>query len=87
MKRLKFITSVGFAATLSVVLPEAWAQTPQINSGGIVNAASLGEVSSEDRNLAPGVIFSIFGTSLTDGTTAEAPSTPLPTRLAGARVW
>jgi len=51
-----------------------------------VNAASLGEVSSEDRNLAPGVIFSIFGTSLTDGTTAEATRSPLPTRLAGARV-
>ena len=51
-----------------------------------MNAASLGEVSSEDRNLAPGVIFSIFGTSLTDGTTAEVARTPLPTRLAGARV-
>lgn len=41
---------------------------------------------SYDRNasLAPGVIFSVFGLSLSDGTTVSAPATPpLPTRLAG----
>ncbi|MBI4464983.1 MAG: hypothetical protein HY647_09790 [Acidobacteria bacterium] len=69
-----------------LTLPKVFAQTPQINAGGVVNAASFGQVLSVDRNLAPGVIFSVFGTSLTDGTSAEATSTPLPTRLAGARV-
>ena len=69
-----------------LALPKVFAQMPQINAGGIVNAASFGQVISADRTLAPGVIFSIFGTSLTDGTTAAATSTPLPSRLAGARV-
>jgi len=42
--------------------------------------------SNSSAILAPGVIFSVNGTSLTDGSTAVAQGTPLPERLAGARV-
>lgn len=58
------------------------AQTPQINTGGVLNAASY----ALDSKMAPGVIFALFGTSLTNGSIEEAESTPLPRRLAGARV-
>lgn len=47
-----------------------------------VNAASY----APNASLAPGVIFSIFGSSLTDGTTASASNAVLPTQLAGATV-
>ena len=45
--------------------------TPQLNSA--VNAASF------DRSgiLSPGVVFTIFGSSLTDGATAAASALPL----------
>lgn len=71
-----FILSLGLFAQ---AVP---AQTPQVSPGGIVNGATF----ASSGALAPGVIFSAFGTSLTDGTTASASSIPLPTRLAGARV-
>ena len=59
------------------------AQSPQITNGGIVNAASY----ARPTVLAPGLVFSLFGTSFTDGTSASAAAgVPLPTRLAGARV-
>jgi uncharacterized protein (TIGR03437 family) len=58
----------------------ALAQTPQI--GGVTNGASF----STTTPLAPGVIFSVFGSSMTDGTSASASDIPLPTRLAGARL-
>jgi uncharacterized protein (TIGR03437 family) len=50
---------------------------------------NVGNVSSYSTTLAPGVIFFVnasYGASLTDGSTAVAAGTPLPTRLAGARV-
>ena len=76
-------TAVGysiapFSVTLSVTA--AAPPSPQINSA--LNAASF----AVGGALAPGVIFSIFGTSLTDGTTSSAPSIPLPTTLSGATV-
>lgn len=80
--RLAVVTLVLF---LGLVPLNVWAQAPpvpQINPGGMVNVASY----AQPGVLAPGVIFSIFGVSLTDGTTATALSTPLPTRLAGASV-
>ena len=84
MERLRFLALSG---VLFLSQPaDLLAQTPQINEGGIVNAANFGQGLFVGRYLAPGVIFSIFGTSLTDGTTAAATSTPLPTQLAGARV-
>jgi len=67
-----------FAVTLSVT--PAAPLSPQITSA--LNAASF----AIGGPLAPGVIFSIFGTSLTDGTTSSAPSIPLPTTLSGATV-
>ena len=59
---------------------EVSAQTPQIDL--VWNAASY----AQPVVLAPGVIFSAFGTSLTNGASASATETPLPTRLAGARL-
>src|SRR5579871_5027333 len=74
-----------FALVLSVCLTarQVSAQTPQISSGGVLNGASF----SQSGVLAPGVIFAILGTSLSNGTMATAPGgSSLPTRLAGARV-
>ena len=71
---------VELILTLVITTGPVRAQTPQIQAGGVVNAASYSSV------LAPGVIFSIFGVNLTGGTQGAAASTPLPTQLAGARV-
>ena len=73
---------VGLFLILGSVLEPVFAQTPQINPGGVLNGASF----AVGAPMAPGVIFSIFGTNLTDGGQADAVNTPLPTRLAGARV-
>ena len=77
MKRLAPLVLILF---LALAAPEALAQTPQI--GAAVNGGSF----DPSGVLAPGVIFSPFGTDLTDGRTLGAPSTPLPTQLAGARL-
>jgi uncharacterized protein (TIGR03437 family) len=52
---------------------------PQISQGGVANAASFSTV------LAPGELFSIFGTNLAS-TTGSAAGVPLPMTLAGASV-
>src|SRR6476659_4985518 len=74
--------SLLFVILSGLPAPEAFAQGPQIAAGGVLNAARL----AAPGVLAPGVIFSVFGTSLSDGTTAMDLSTQLPTRLAGARL-
>src|SRR5436190_16405019 len=78
IKRIVLIQLIVFA----FYSQELFAQTPQVNDGGIVNAASY----AHPTVLTPDVIFSVFGTSLSDGTTASANGAPLPTRLAGARL-
>ena len=55
---------------------------PTINPGGVLNNASY----AQPPVLAPGTIVEVFGTSLTDGTTASTQSSTLPTTLAGARL-
>ena len=57
----------------------ARAQTPTVNAGGVVNAASYGV-----GGVAPGSIISIFGTNLA-GQPASAGSIPLPTSLGTVR--
>ena len=52
---------------------------PQLRTGGVTNAADY------SRDFAPGVIVSIFGTSLAS-TAAGASRLPLPTTLEGASV-
>jgi len=52
---------------------------PQLSTGGVTNAADY------SRDFAPGIIVSIFGTSLA-GTAAGASQLPLPTTLGGASV-
>ena len=52
---------------------------PQVSSGGVVNAASF------IAKVAPGSLFSIFGTDLAMAD-QNAASVPLPTSLAGASV-
>ena len=56
---------------------------PSIDSGGVLNAASL---TSGPVRVAAGSLISIFGNQMTAGTTASASSIPLPTSLAGVRV-
>ncbi len=58
----------------------SWAQTPQINSGGIVNSASF--LATQP---SAGTMISIFGTNLATGT-AAAGAFPLPTNLLGTQV-
>src|ERR1035441_3920857 len=64
------VRKVSFQTTLTV---------PQISQGGVTNAASYSTV------LAPGELFSIFGTNLASAT-ASAASVPLPMILAGTSV-
>ena len=69
------ITPKVFTATARAALAPA----PSVPAAGVVNAASYRQA------LAPGVIFSIFGTGLAAGTEA-AGTLPLPTMLASAQV-
>src|ERR1017187_5923329 len=55
-------------------------QSPQINTGGIVNIASLASTA-----IAPGSIISIFGANFAAGTWS-APSFPLPSSVNGTQV-
>ncbi len=52
---------------------------PQISAGGVVNAASFG------AKVAPGSLFSIFGTDLATATQSAA-AAPLPTAIASTSV-
>jgi uncharacterized protein (TIGR03437 family) len=56
------------------------AQIPQINSGGVVNAASYAP-----GPVAPGSIISIFGTNLA-ASAGSAGTLPLPTDINGTEV-
>lgn len=53
---------------------------PQVGAGGVVNAASF----AKGQPLAPGSIFSVFGSAMASSTPGAAASLPLPTSLAGA---
>jgi len=52
---------------------------PEVNPGGVVNAASY----RSDSGVAPGSIVSIFGVALSSVSAAGAGSVPLPTLLGG----
>ena len=71
--------------TASVALAPNAAPAPQVNTGGVVHAASF-----VAEPLAPGTIISIFGSALSrepTNTPGElAPSLPLPTDLAGTEI-
>src|SRR5258708_1004448 len=75
---MRFISQKPLAATILLslgCLPFAFAQTPQIASGGIVNAASW------SSPVAPGALIAIFGTNLANR--EQSASTPLPFTLGG----
>jgi len=59
----------------------AWAQTPAINHGGILNAASF----AVGQGIAPGSVVAIFGSNLASGL-AQADTVPLTTALANVKV-
>src|SRR5215467_13249338 len=59
----------------------AWAQTPAINSGGVVNTAGA----SSTQAIAPGALVSIFGSNLASAM-ALSDSTPLSTKVGGVSV-
>jgi len=65
--------------TFTATARPALAPAPAVPAAGVVNAASYRQA------LAPGAIFSIFGTGLAVGTEA-AGTLPLPTMLASAQV-
>jgi uncharacterized protein (TIGR03437 family) len=61
------------------------AQVPVIYENGVVSAASYG-IGQDPPTVTPSSIVSIFGENLAP-TTAVAEGFPLPTELAGVRVW
>jgi uncharacterized protein (TIGR03437 family) len=71
--RIRVFSLLAFAAAL------ASAQSPSINPGGIVNAAD------GQAPLAPGSLFSIFGSRLSSQT-ASASTIPLSSQLGGVTV-
>src|SRR5207244_2682322 len=56
------------------------AGVPVVANGGVVSSASY----TAGAPLAAGMLFSVFGSFLSDGSTASAAGAPLPTNLAGA---
>jgi len=75
--------TLGFTKTIQLSGgTRSSAPTPQINSGGIVNAANFGAA----QPLAPGDMVSIFGTGLANGQAAAA-QLPLGTLLAGTSAF
>ncbi len=74
------IRGLSWLLCLLVIVPAAFPQVlPQIEPGGIVNAASYAQP------ISPGAIVSIFGTNLAS-TIATAQGASLPTDLAGTSV-
>lgn len=69
-------------AVILAMIPAAtvWGQTPAINKGGILNAASF----AIGQPLAPGSLIAIFGSGF--GPLAQADSIPLATTLANVSV-
>ena len=59
----------------------AFAQTPAVSAGGVVNGASF----TAGQVVAPGSLISIFGSNLGSGT-AQADTVPLSTTLGGVSV-
>jgi len=71
----------GASNALTFTIPSgASSSQPTINPGGVLNNAGY----AQPPVLAPGTIVEVFGTSLTNGTTATTPISTLPTTLAGA---
>jgi hypothetical protein len=78
----KLRTTRVFCALISIVLlgtVAAYAQAPAISSGSVTNAADY------SRELAPGMIITVWGTNLAPRA-AGAAAIPLPTTLEGASV-
>ncbi|HXF27610.1 MAG TPA: hypothetical protein VN610_10060 [Bryobacteraceae bacterium] len=73
----------AYVLVLSAVISAglAMGQAPAIASGGVVNGASF----EKGQPIAPGSLFSIFGTQLASKT-AQADSIPLSTSLGGVSV-
>ncbi len=75
------IPDQNLSGQISIKLGQQGAdQTPTINSGGVVNAAS-----SNAQSLAPGSLIALYGSKLVDsqGTATE---TPLPSSLGGGSI-
>ena len=79
MQANKYFTALATSALFLLGAAQVQAQSPVILPGGIVNAADY------STDLAPGAIFTIFGTGLASST-AQAASLPLPTFLAATSV-
>ena len=78
-ERLLFALALGLAGTLA-------AQTPAIDSGGVVNAASYAYAGLPSAGIAQGSIFAIFGNNLGPTPFAQPSGYPIPTTLGGVTV-
>jgi hypothetical protein len=76
---LPFAHALGLAGTLA-------AQTPAIDSGGVVNAASYAYAGLPSAGIAQGSIFAIFGNNLGPTPSAQLSGFPIPTTLGGVTV-
>ena len=62
------------------------AQTPSIDNGGVVNAASYAYAGLPSSAIAQGSIFAIFGKNLGPAIFAQSGAYPIPTQLGGTSV-
>ncbi len=77
-ERLLFALALGLAGTLA-------AQTPAIDSGGVVNAASYAYAGLPSAGIAQGSIFAIFGNNLVPTPFAQPSGYPFPRHSAVSR--
>jgi len=76
------LRAASWAAILTIAGAAAFAQTPVIAPGGVLNGASFDQTG---QPVAPGSLISIFGTNLS-AATASALSVPLSTSLSSVTV-
>lgn len=76
------LRAASWAAILTIAGAAAFAQTPVIATGGVLNGASFDKTG---QPVAPGSLMSIFGTDLS-AATASALSVPISTSLSSVTV-
>ena len=79
-------TALKLTASAVILATAAFAQTPSVDVGGVVNVASYAYADLPSGPIAPGSIFGIFGKNLGPTPFAQASGYPIPTTLGGTTV-
>lgn len=82
--RLSLFVTIFLVSTW--LLPTHASAQPQINEGGVLNAASYRLPGLPGSGIAQGSIFVIFGQNLGPASLVQVQQWPLPTNLAGTEV-